>query len=775
MGEGWSDFYAHCMLSEPTDPMNGIYATGGYTTQAFRTAAPFSTNGNYYYGIRAFPKALYAFTGGANNRPHNPLTFKDVDSAQINVSDGAFAPAFTPSTTSVHFLGEVWSSNLWEVRAKLIARLGWAVGNRKTLQLVTDGMKLAPISPDFIQERDAIIAAARASSLNTAQASADVGDVWSGFAVRGMGFSARYTSATTVVEAYDLPNVIQTPNFTFSDSAGNNNGFADPGENLTLNIPLSNSSGGTINNVSLQVVGGGTGNYGNIDDPQTVTRGIAYQVPANTVCGSLLTLTFNVSTDRGNFSLTRTLSIGQPIVGLTRSFDSSTSLPANWVSSITGAGTNWAVSTSTVASAPNSLFAATATSSSSSILESEPVSITSPSARLRFKVNYNTESTWDGLTLEMKIGAGAYTDILTSGGTFVSGAYNSTLNTGTFPNAGRQAWSGTSGSFVDVDVALPASANGQTVQFRWVQGSDTSISVQGSFIDDVIVINSYNCSAAIPKSRADFDGDGKSDLSVFRGSEGNWYVQRSTAGFMALNWGISTDFLTPGDYDGDGKADTAIFRASANAGDPDFYVLNSNGFTVSGVAWGTTGDIPFVADYDGDGKTDFCIRRSSNNTFYVLHANGTSRDYTFGLAGDKPVIGDYDGDGKADFGVFRPSTSTWYIAKSTDNSVITSQWGLSTDIPVFADYDGDNKDDIAVFRPSDGTWYIQKSSGGTSFIPFGTNGDIPVPGDYDGDGKDDPAVYRGGNWYELNSTSGFAAIPFGIATDRPIPREYLPQ
>jgi hypothetical protein len=280
---------------------------------------------------------------------------------------------------------------------------------------------------------------------------------------------------------------------------------------------------------------------------------------------------------------------------------------------------------------------------------------------------------------------------------------------------------------------------------------------------------------AVPKSRADFDGDGKSDLSVFRGSEGNWYVNRSTSGFWAMNWGLSGDVLVPGDYDGDGKADTAIFRASANAGDPDFYVLNSNGFTVSGVAWGTTGDIPFVADYDGDGKTDFCIRRSSNNTFYVLHANGTSRDYTFGLAGDKPVTGDYDGDGKADFGVFRPSTSTWYIAKSTDNSVITSQWGLSTDIPVFADYDGDNKDDIAVFRPSDGTWYIQKSSGGTSFIPFGANGDIPVPGDYDGDGKDDPAVYRGGNWYELNSTSGFAAIPFGIATDRPIPREYLPQ
>ncbi|MCU0239021.1 MAG: M36 family metallopeptidase, partial [Pyrinomonadaceae bacterium] len=286
MGEGWSDFYAHCMLSTSDDPINGTYATGGYATQAFRTTAPFSTNGNYYYGIRAFPKAVFAFTGGPNNRPHNPLTFKDTDAAQINVTDGAFAAAFAPSTTSVHFLGEVWSSNLWEVRAKLIARLGPEAGNRKVLQLVTDGMKLSPLSPNFIQARDSILAAARASSLNVPNASADVGDVWEGFAVRGMGFSARYTSATAVVEAFDLPNVVQTPTLSFSDSAGNNNGVADPGENLTLNIPVTNNAGGTINNVSVQVVGGGTGNYGNIADPQTVTQGISYQVPANTACGS---------------------------------------------------------------------------------------------------------------------------------------------------------------------------------------------------------------------------------------------------------------------------------------------------------------------------------------------------------------------------------------------------------------------------------------------------------------------------------------------------------
>ncbi len=80
--------------------------------------------------------------------------------------------------------------------------------------------------------------------------------------------------------------------------------------------------------------------------------------------------------------------------------------------------------------------------------------------------------------------------------------------------------------------------------------------------------------------RADFDGDFRSDLSVFRPSEGNWYLQNSSTGFTAFNWGIASDTLVPGDYDGDGKTDAAIFRATDSAGVADFYILNSNGLYV---------------------------------------------------------------------------------------------------------------------------------------------------------------------------------------------------
>ena len=189
MGEGWSDFYAFCLLSSSNDPVNGVYAGGGHVLiNAFGGAIG---TDNYYYGIRSFPKATLATTGGPNNRPHNPLTFADLDSTQEDRSDGAFAPKSGPhisiSPSQVHRAGEVWSSALWEVRALMITRLGHVAGNQKALQVVTDGMKLSAIDPTFLQGRDAIIAAATALPL-APTTSADAEDVRNGFRMRGMGF-----------------------------------------------------------------------------------------------------------------------------------------------------------------------------------------------------------------------------------------------------------------------------------------------------------------------------------------------------------------------------------------------------------------------------------------------------------------------------------------------------------------------------------------------------------------------------------------------------------
>jgi (2Fe-2S) ferredoxin len=85
---------------------------------------------------------------------------------------------------------------------------------------------------------------------------------------------------------------------------------------------------------------------------------------------------------------------------------------------------------------------------------------------------------------------------------------------------------------------------------------------------------------------ADYDDDGKADLAVYR--DGTWYIQRSTAGFTAIQFGLATDIPLRGDFDADGKVDIAVYRPA----DGTWYVLKSSGGVIYGVPFGSSGDIP---------------------------------------------------------------------------------------------------------------------------------------------------------------------------------------
>ena len=276
------------------------------------------------------------------------------------------------------------------------------------------------------------------------------------------------------------------------------------------------------------------------------------------------------------------------------------------------------------------------------------------------------------------------------------------------------------------------------------------------------------------KTPFDFDGDHKTDLSIFRPATGDWWYLRSSDGEnRAFGFGNSTDDLVPGDYTGDGKTDIAVWRPASG----EWFILRSEEVSYYSFPFGANDDVPAPADYDGDGRTDAAVFRPSNGTWYINKSSGGTIVQQFGASGDAPVPADYDGDGKADLAIWRASLGQWWLNRSTAG-VIALTFGSSADKPVQGDYTGDGKADVAFFRPATRDWFVLRSETLNTYysFPFGADGDVPSPGDYDGDRKIDAAVFRPSNstWYVNRSTSGTLIQAFGQAGDIPVPSVFVP-
>jgi hypothetical protein len=597
--------------------------------------------------------------------------------------------------------------------------------------------------------------------------------------------------------------VFENPNLNITAESCTPNNSIDPGENVSVDIGLTNSGQANTANLvaTLLPTGGVTNpsqpqNYGAISMGNSATRAFSFTASPNLTCGGTISLSLQLQDGAENLGMvTINLLTGRPRVAFSEDFDGNPlpDLPTSWTTSATGAQQIWRTREERFESPPNSAFSPDPNQIGLNEMISPMIQITSPNAEIRFRNWYELETTflrnrlYDGAVLEIKIGANNWQDIETSGGRFLQGGYDGVIDSCCQnPLMGRRGWSGRSGiettsTWITSKAKLPTSAAGQNVQFRWRVGTDIGTFREGQYIDDIVVTDGFVCGCQIAPSRApfDFDGDGKTDLSVFRPSdspsEADFFIQNSSNNSSNnAAWGSVGDLAANADYDGDGKTDLAVFRPSTRT----WFILQSSNSSILALNFGLADDKISPADYDGDSKADIAVYRPSAGVWYILQSSdGETRIQQFGLAEDIPVPADFDGDNKTDIAVWRGSTGIWYVSKSSDGNAIIAQFGLNGDKPVVGNFDGDGKADFVVYRPSERLWYLLRTAQGFGVVQFGLNEDRPLQADFDSDGKRDIAVFRPSTnvWYYLKSSdNSFVAIPFGQNGDTAIPAIFVP-
>lgn len=439
MGEGWSDWFALMFTMGPGDV--------GATPRGF---APYllgqSTSGG---GFRSWPYST--------NTAVNPTTYATI------------------TTASLHDRGAVWAQMLWDMTWALIERdgfdadlIGGTGGNNTALQLVVDALKLQPCSPGFVDARDAVLLADTNLTSGANQCL-----IWEAFAARGLGFSADQVNPndeTDGVEAFDLP--AECTDLAVAIAATPTS--PEPGTTVTYDVTLDNTGATPLTGVTATV----PVPAGAVYDPASATcagseaGGVVTMAPGAIGVGGSIVCSFTVTVNGGPGTLTRFT-------------DDIESGAGAWTVSHLAGTADWATSTAQSNSPSTSFFAANPSAVSDQILATTAPVTVSAQTELRFWHNYTTENTFDGGVVEVSTDGVGWTDI---GPLFTTNGYPNLLNAGSNPLAGRLAFTGDSGGWIESVADLSAFA-GSDLFIRFRFGSDTSVGEVGWYVDDISVVD----------------------------------------------------------------------------------------------------------------------------------------------------------------------------------------------------------------------------------------------------------------------------------------------
>lgn len=237
----------------------------------------------------------------------------------------------------------------------------------------------------------------------------------------------------------------------------------------------------------------------------------------------------------------------------------------------------------------------------------------------------------------------------------------------------------------------------------------------------------------------DYNGDGTSEIALFRRSLGLWAIR----GITRVYFGGASDMPAAGDYNNDGTTEIAVFRGSSG-----LWAIRG----ITRIYFGGSSDVSVPGDYNGDGVCDIAIYRKSSGLWAV-------RDITrcyFGSDDDIPVPGYYTGNHAKTLAIFRPSSGLWACRDFT-----RFYFGSSEDQPAPADYAGSGSDQAGIFRSSSGLWAIR----GYSRFYYGSSIDRPIPASYSGAAAEAAVCRKTSGLWALRNLS---RVYYGTGDDIPV-------
>ena len=474
MGEGWSDFFALAITTQPGDHGSMPRGLGTYANKE-------GTNGR---GIRAYPFST--------DMSVNPLTYN-----------------YILQESMPHGVGAVWCAMIWDLYWALSDTYGWDPdvyhgdgGNNIAIQLVMDGLKLQGCNPGFIEARDAIL---MADMVNNGGANQCL--IWNVFARRGLGIDAEGgdpDSRSDGREGFAIPttcfnDVVITKSMTPEIVAG---------ENIEVTLTITNYTDVTQTNVFVEdeIPSGTTYLPGSGTIEPTVGSTLVWSLNSLAPDESI-TITYLLATNINNFSIQLAY---DDIEGIADERWNSSFDPNGYIFNA------WAQQDSIFHSGESAYRVGSIDAISQHILETpEALHLDADYPVYKFYTYYNTE-----------IGAdGGFIEVLTE--TFPSwirvddrifrNGYPGKLsyNTIAIPNLG--AYSGrinTSNTMVPVYVDLRYFA-GENIKVRFRFGTNDQNGGDGWYIDDVELMDAviYNGEACVssdqsPSNCADADGRG---------------------------------------------------------------------------------------------------------------------------------------------------------------------------------------------------------------------------------------------------------------------------